>query len=175
MNGKQEAGGRKRVIPVVLTVGLFAAACSRPAARTEASGTARAAGTPTPATGRKVLYWYDPMAPGSKFDKPGKSPFMDMQLVPKYADEEGGSPAAESAAAVTLSPEAIRASGIATVVAARESLSGAIRATGVRPPPGLKCGQLHRSSALFPMPIRHRVHSLVRDGTRRSQPGADGS
>jgi Cu(I)/Ag(I) efflux system membrane fusion protein len=22
-----------------------------------------------------------------KFDKPGKSPFMDMDLVPKYADE----------------------------------------------------------------------------------------
>lgn len=37
--------------------------------------------------GRKVLYWHDPMAPGVKFDKPGKSPFMDMQLVPVYADE----------------------------------------------------------------------------------------
>lgn len=36
---------------------------------------------------RKVLYWYDPMVPQHKFDKPGKSPFMDMQLVPKYADE----------------------------------------------------------------------------------------
>lgn len=40
-----------------------------------------------PATGRKVLYWQDPMAPGTKFDKPGKSPFMDMPLVPVYADE----------------------------------------------------------------------------------------
>jgi Cu(I)/Ag(I) efflux system membrane fusion protein len=35
----------------------------------------------------KVLYWYDPMVPDQHFDKPGKSPFMDMQLVPKYADE----------------------------------------------------------------------------------------
>src|SRR5471030_2597640 len=37
-------------------------------------------------------YWYDPMRPTEHFDKPGKSPFMDMQLVPKYADgnaEEG--------------------------------------------------------------------------------------
>jgi len=34
----------------------------------------------------KALYWYDPMAPAQHFDKPGKSPFMDMQLVPKYAD-----------------------------------------------------------------------------------------
>jgi Cu(I)/Ag(I) efflux system membrane fusion protein len=36
---------------------------------------------------RQVLYWYDPMVPGERFDKPGKSPFMDMQLVPRYADE----------------------------------------------------------------------------------------
>ncbi|MDB5963436.1 MAG: cation efflux system transrane protein [Massilia sp.] len=46
-----------------------------------------------PKTGRKVLYWHDPMVPGHKFEKPGKSPFMDMQLVPMYADEgaeEGG-------------------------------------------------------------------------------------
>ena len=37
------------------------------------------------ATDKPVLYWYDPMYPQQKFDKPGKSPFMDMQLVPKYA------------------------------------------------------------------------------------------
>lgn len=42
---------------------------------------------------KKVLYWHDPMVPGQKFDKPGKSPFMDMQLVPVYAgadDDQGG-------------------------------------------------------------------------------------
>ncbi|MDO8345227.1 MAG: efflux RND transporter periplasmic adaptor subunit [Cellvibrio sp.] len=33
----------------------------------------------------KVLYWYDPMVPDQHFDKPGPSPFMDMDLVPKYA------------------------------------------------------------------------------------------
>ncbi|EHP38539.1 copper/silver efflux system protein CusB precursor, partial [Cupriavidus basilensis OR16] len=26
------------------------------------------------------------MVPGQRFDKPGKSPFMDMQLVPVYED-----------------------------------------------------------------------------------------
>ena len=41
------------------------------------------------AAGKKVLYWHDPMVPGQKFDKPGKSPFMDMQLVPVYAGGEG--------------------------------------------------------------------------------------
>lgn len=34
----------------------------------------------------KVLYWYDPMVPDQHFDKPGPSPFMDMDLVPKYAE-----------------------------------------------------------------------------------------
>ena len=38
---------------------------------------------------RKVLYWHDPMVPNVRFDKPGKSPFMDMQLVPVYADQAG--------------------------------------------------------------------------------------
>ncbi len=50
-------------------------------------GRAQKAGDVDPATGKKVLYWHDPMVPGQKFDKPGKSPFMDMQLVPVYADD----------------------------------------------------------------------------------------
>jgi Cu(I)/Ag(I) efflux system membrane fusion protein len=55
------------------------------------------AGDIDPATGKKVLYWHDPMVPGQKFDKPGKSPFMDMPLVPKYADVGGDDNAAVSA------------------------------------------------------------------------------
>ncbi|CAB3707550.1 Cation efflux system protein CusB [Achromobacter deleyi] len=38
-------------------------------------------------TDRKVLYWHDPMVPAQHFDKPGKSPFMDMALQPVYADD----------------------------------------------------------------------------------------
>lgn len=50
------------------------------------------ANPPAPAANptRQPLYWYDPMVPNQHFDKPGKSPFMDMQLVPKYADEADG-------------------------------------------------------------------------------------
>jgi Cu(I)/Ag(I) efflux system membrane fusion protein len=52
---------------------------------------------------RKVLYWRDPMVPGAKFDKPGKSPFMDMQLVPVYADEvQGGAVRVDSGVAQNL-------------------------------------------------------------------------
>jgi Cu(I)/Ag(I) efflux system membrane fusion protein len=52
---------------------------------------------------RKVLYWHDPMVPGARFDKPGKSPFMDMQLVPVYADEAGADSGVRVAANVTQS------------------------------------------------------------------------
>ena len=53
-----------------------------------ATGAGAAQGAAGAVPGRKVLYWHDPMVPGHKFDKPGKSPFMDMQLVPVYADGE---------------------------------------------------------------------------------------
>ena len=42
-----------------------------------------------PVTGRSVLYYHDPMVPGKKFEAPGKSPFMDMMLVPAYAGAQG--------------------------------------------------------------------------------------
>src|ERR1700674_635714 len=57
------------------------AAAAGPAAAGEQKG-----GEVDPGSGKKVLYWHDPMVPGQKFDKPGKSPFMDMQLAPVYAD-----------------------------------------------------------------------------------------
>ena len=44
------------------------------------------AGDVDPANGKKVLYYHDPMVPGNKFDKPAKSPFMDMMMSPVYAD-----------------------------------------------------------------------------------------
>ncbi|WP_449448196.1 efflux RND transporter periplasmic adaptor subunit [Thermomonas brevis] len=77
----------------------------------------------TTSTGRKVLYWYDPMVPDQHFDKPGKSPFMDMQMVPKYAGEatEGG---------VVIAPGIRQNLGIRTVVVKRGQLSAAIRVPG---------------------------------------------
>lgn len=60
--------------------------CSREAAH----GPAQASSTsPPPAAeeqGERVLYYYDPMRPEVHFDKPGPSPFMDMQLVPRMAE-----------------------------------------------------------------------------------------
>lgn len=42
---------------------------------------------PANAGPRTVLFWYDPMHPAYKSDKPGKAPDCGMDLVPKYSDE----------------------------------------------------------------------------------------
>lgn len=75
--------------------------------------------------GRKILYWYDPMVPTQHFDKPGKSPFMDMQLVPKYADEGVG-----DASGVRIDPATSQALGLRTATARRGTLSNRLTATG---------------------------------------------
>ncbi len=36
-------------------------------------------------SGKKVIFWYDPMLEGRHFSKSGQSPFMDMKLAPHYA------------------------------------------------------------------------------------------
>ncbi|MBN6364874.1 Cation efflux system protein CusB precursor [Providencia rettgeri] len=61
---------------------------------------------------RTVLYWYDPMYPNTKFDQPGKSPFMDMDLVPKYADENLAS---ANSKGVTINPTQTQNLGLKTV------------------------------------------------------------
>lgn len=38
------------------------------------------------ASGKKVIFWEDPMVPGRHFSKSGQSPFMDMKLAPRYAE-----------------------------------------------------------------------------------------
>jgi Cu(I)/Ag(I) efflux system membrane fusion protein len=86
---------------------------------------------PTPAAPKvagekKVLYWHDPMVPGQRFDKPGKSPFMDMQLVPVYANE-GESAAADG---VVVSPRMQQNLGIRTAQVTTGSLATALQVVG---------------------------------------------
>jgi len=76
------------------------------------------------AGGREVLYWYDPMYPNQRFDRPGKSPFMDMQLVPKYADEAG------ETGGVRIDPALVQNLGMRTAEARRGTLGGGLTVTG---------------------------------------------
>jgi membrane fusion protein, copper/silver efflux system len=75
---------------------------------------------------RKVLYWYDPMVPTQRFDKPGKSPFMDMQLVPRYADEGAGG----TGSAVVVSPQAVQSLGLRVATAETRVLQPAVDVVG---------------------------------------------
>ena len=84
---------------------------------------AAGAGTSSP-DGRKVLYWHDPMVPGPRFDKPGKSPFMDMQLVPVYADSDSSAPG------VTVSPSVQQNLGIRYANVRRAEASNSFDAIG---------------------------------------------
>ena len=68
---------------------------------------------------RKVLFWYDPMKPDVKFDKPGKSPFMDMDLVPKYADENDD----KSGAGIRIDPTQVQNLGLKTQKVIRGTLN----------------------------------------------------
>ena len=98
---------------------------------TAASGGALAAATPAstdeanPASGRRVLYWYDPMVPAQKFDRPGRSPYMDMALVPKYADDVDS-----MAGSVAVNPQVQQSLGIRTATVTSGPLNVPFEASG---------------------------------------------
>jgi membrane fusion protein, copper/silver efflux system len=128
------------IVVAALGVGVYAAyglgmqrgmAMSTPAAATlgaasTASAASAASGTGSASAGeRKPLYWHDPMVPGARFDKPGKSPFMDMQLVPVYADEGAG-----AQGGVSISPRTQQNLGLRTAEVVRGNLAPSIDAVG---------------------------------------------
>ena len=92
--------------------------------------TSPAAAPPASAPGpsRKVLYWYDPMVPAQHFDKPGKSPFMDMQLQPKYA---GDAATTGEASGVRIDPAQTQNLGVRLARVERGTLPSGVTATGV--------------------------------------------
>ena len=73
---------------------------------------------------RQVLYWYDPMVPTQRFEQPGKSPFMDMELVPNYAGTE------QDTSAISVPAQAIQNLGMRTSTVVRAVLPSGIDAVG---------------------------------------------
>ncbi|WP_448508156.1 efflux RND transporter periplasmic adaptor subunit [Immundisolibacter sp.] len=78
---------------------------------------------------RKALYWYDPMVPQHHFDQPGKSPYMDMQLVPRYADE--ATDQAGKQAGVKIDPAIVQSLGMRLAMVQRVPLSARVEASGI--------------------------------------------
>ena len=72
---------------------------------------------------RKVLYWHDPMVPGQRFDKPGRSPFMDMPLQPVYADDAGD-------ASVKVAPQVQQNLGLRLATVKKADVSASFDAVG---------------------------------------------
>src|SRR5258706_751287 len=105
---------------MTMAAGETSGSASGPAAKSAS----QKAGEVEPTTGKKVLYWHDPMVPGQKFDKPGKSPFMDMQLVPVYAESGGDE------GAVAISPRVQQNLGVRTAEVTQGSLGSAVEAVG---------------------------------------------
>ena len=78
-------------------------------------------------SGRKILYWYDPMVPTEHYDDPGALSSMGMKTQPKYGDDgtaNGGAPG------VTIDPDAMQNLGIRIVAAQLGSLAATLNVTG---------------------------------------------
>jgi Cu(I)/Ag(I) efflux system membrane fusion protein len=73
------------------------------------------------------LYWVAPMDPNYRRDQPGKSP-MGMDMVPVYADEQGGADATPGT--VRISPDVVNNLGVRTGLAQRQPLQNAIQTVG---------------------------------------------
>ena len=85
---------------------------------------APAPGDIDPANGKKILYWHDPMYPNQRFDKPGKSPYMEMQLIPVYADAGGDD------TGVRVSPSLQQSLGVRIGQVTRATLAPSVEAVG---------------------------------------------
>jgi len=108
----------------VALVGAGYVAGARRAASAAPEAAAASPARSDPTSGRKVLYWHDPMVPNQHFDKPGKSPFMDMQLQPVYADEGGGT------SGVRIDPGLQQNLGIRYAAVRRQEAAGGFDAVG---------------------------------------------
>ncbi len=74
----------------------------------------------------RVLYWYDPMKPDQHFDKPGKSPFMDMELVPMYAEEKKD----QTDSGVRVDPRLLQNTGVRYAISEKGTLDQDIHVAG---------------------------------------------
>ncbi len=105
---------------LVLGVGLAAGLIGRPMLE-RANG---AAAGQTASAEREILYWYDPMLPNERYPGPGRSS-MNMELIPKYADEADGAPG------VRIDPSLAQNLGMRLATVRRASLEGDLNASAV--------------------------------------------
>jgi Cu(I)/Ag(I) efflux system membrane fusion protein len=93
-----------------------------------------------PSGERKILFWYDPMHPAYKADKPGIAPDCGMQLVPKYADD---GTTKMPAGTVKIAPDKQQLIGVKTETVERQSLVRTVRTTGQLTSDETKLAHIH--------------------------------
>ncbi len=86
-----------------------------------------ATGAGSAQSGRKVLYWYDPMVPAEKYDNPDSLSSMGMKTVPKYVE---AAPAGDALPGVSIDPAARQSLGMRVVSAQLGSLPAGLAVTG---------------------------------------------
>ena len=91
---------------------------------------------------RKVLFWYDPMHPAYKADKPGIAPDCGMTLVPKYAEEQT-SLAKMPLGTVAISADKQQLIGVRTGKVERRSLERTIHTTAQLTADETKIAHIH--------------------------------
>jgi membrane fusion protein, copper/silver efflux system len=76
-------------------------------------------------------YWYDPMHPSEHLDKPGKSPFMDMQLVPKCAHEAAAGEGSEAPGSIAVDSRVVQNLGLRLAKVERGNFARVVDTVGV--------------------------------------------
>lgn len=113
------------------------------------------------AAGPKILYWYDPMHPAYKSDRPGIAPDCGMALVPQYAE------AAKPAGTVTLSADQQTLAGVRTVEVRRSPLEREIHTTAEIVADETRISHVHlKTSGYIEQTFVDAVGQLVRKGDR---------
>lgn len=161
MNHKPLIAGASALVLALGAYGLYQLGMDRGMRMSAAEAPHAAAPASSPE--RRILYWHDPMTPGPRFDKPGKSPFMDMQLVPVYAD-------AEPEGGVSINPRAQQNLGVRTAEVVRGRIAPRIEASGT-------VGWNEREVALVSARANGFVEKLyvrsVFDAVKKGQPLAE--
>jgi len=93
---------------------------------------------PAQSNGRKVLFWYDPMHPNYRSDKPGTAPDCGMDLVPMYEGQGG-----IEDGMIKVSPERQRALGVRTARVEENTISRTLRTSGQVVPDETRIAHVH--------------------------------
>jgi len=107
---------------------------------TGAAGQGAATGSASKPGERKILYWYDPMHPAYKSNKPGTAPDCGMDLVPKYADDGGQDMAAGT---VNIAAGKQQVMGVRTATVEQKPVVRDIRATAQIVPDERRIAHIH--------------------------------